>query len=79
MSNNVCQVTGKRPRSGNNVSHSHRRTKRKFKPNVHKHRFFLVSEDRWITLNVSAAGLKKINRDGIETVVAQLRRDGLKI
>lgn len=76
---NICQVTGKRPRSGNNVSHSHRRTKRQFKPNIQKQRFFLPSENRWITLTVSTAGIKKINRDGIETVVAELRRKGVKL
>jgi len=75
----ICQVTGRRPRSGNNVSHSHRRTKRQFRPNVQTQRFFLPSEGRWIKLTVSAAGIKKINRDGIETVIAQLRREGVKV
>lgn len=75
----VCQVTGKRPQSGNNVSHSHRRTKRQFRPNIQTQRFFLVSENRWIKLTVSAAGIKKINRDGIETVIAEMRRDGKKV
>lgn len=72
----ICQVTGKRPRSGNNVSHSHRRTKRQFRPNIQTQRFFLPSENRWIKLTVAASGIKKINRDGIESVVAEMRRDG---
>ncbi len=75
----VCQVTGKRPVSGNNVSHSHRRTKRQFRPNIQTQRFFVPSENRWIKLTVSAAGIKKINRDGIESVLAEMRRDGKKI
>lgn len=75
----ICQVTGKRPRSGNNVSHSHVRTKRQFRPNVQTQRFFVPSQNRWIKLTVSAAGIKKINRDGIETVLAEMRRKGMKI
>ncbi len=75
----ICQVTGKRPRSGNNVSHSHRRTKRQFRPNIQTQRFFLPSENRWIKLTVSTAGIKKINRDGIESVVAEMRRAGQKV
>lgn len=75
----ICQVTGKRPRSGNNVSHSHRRTKRQFRPNIQRQKFYLPSEDRWIQLTVSTAGIKKINRDGIESVVAEMRRNGQKI
>ncbi|MFT5223097.1 MAG: large subunit ribosomal protein L28 [Glaciecola sp.] len=75
----ICEVTGKRPRSGNNISHSHRRTRRQFRPNIQTQRFFLVSENRWIKLKVSAAGIKKINRDGIETVLAEMRRAGKKV
>ncbi len=75
----ICQVTGKKPRSGNNVSHSHRRTKRQFRPNVQTQRFWLPSENRWIKLTVAASGIKKINRDGIETVIAEMRRNGQKI
>ncbi len=74
----VCQVTGRRPSFGNNVSHSHRKTRRRWNPNVHKHRFWVPSEKRWITLNVSAKGLKTINKHGIDKVVAQMRQRGEK-
>ncbi len=75
----ICQVTGRKPQSGNNVSHSNRRTKRQFRPNIQRQKFWLASENRWVKLTVSAAGIKKINRDGIETVVAEMRRAGQKI
>ena len=75
----VCQVTGRRPSFGNNVSHSHRKTRRRWNPNVHKHRFWLPSEKRWITLTVSAKGLKTINKHGIEKVIAQMRNRGEKV
>jgi len=75
----VCQVTGRRPSFGNNVSHSHRKTRRRWNPNVHKHRFWLPSEKRWITLSVSAKGLKTINKHGIEKVIAQMRSRGEKV
>lgn len=61
----ICQITGKKLMSGNNVSHSKRRTKRKFYPNLFKKRFYLVEEDRWITLKVSAAGIRNINKNGL--------------
>ncbi|HCB33697.1 MAG TPA: 50S ribosomal protein L28 [Acidimicrobiaceae bacterium] len=72
----VCQVTGRRPVSGFAVSHSHRRTKRWFKPNIQKKRFFVPNESRWVTLTVSAKGIKTINRRGIESVLAEMRRRG---
>ena len=75
----VCQVTGAVPGFGHNVSHSHRRHSRRWNPNVQKRRFYLPSEGRTITLNVSAKGLKVIDRDGIESVVAQIRARGEKI
>ena len=75
----VCQVTGKRPVSGNNVSHSLARTKRRFLPNVHDHRFWLESEHRFIKLRVSANGMRTIDKKGIEQVVADLRANGEKI
>ena len=62
----ICQVTGRKPGFGKSVSHSHRRTSRRWNPNVQRRRFFLPSEGRSITLNVSTKGLKVIDRDGIE-------------
>jgi large subunit ribosomal protein L28 len=75
----VCDVTGKRPSTGMTVSHSHRRTKRWWKVNVHKRRFWLESEKRWVTLTVSTKGLRTIDKLGIEAVVADLRRQGKKV
>jgi len=74
-----CQVTGKKPLSGNNVSHANNRTKRKQKPNIQKKRFYLPSEDRWIKLSVSKKGLKTIDKKGIETVVEEIRQRGEKV
>lgn len=76
---NVCQVTGRRPTTGFTVSHSHRRNKRWFKPNIQKKRFWVPNEKRWVTLTVSAKGIKTINKRGIESVLADLRKDGVKI
>lgn len=76
---NVCMVTGRRPHTGHNVSHSHRRTKRWFNPNIQKQRFWVPSEKRWVTLTVSAKGIKTINRKGIEAVLADMRRRGVKV
>ncbi len=75
----VCQVTGRRPSFGNSVSHSHRVTKRRWNPNIQRQRFWLPSENRWVTLNVSAKGIKTINKKGIETIVADIRRGGGKV
>lgn len=75
----VCQVTGRKPSFGNSVSHSHRVTKRRWNPNIQRQRFFVPSEGRWVTLNVSAKGIKTINKKGIETIVADLRRKGVKV
>ena len=75
----VCQVTGKRPMSGNNVSHAYNRTKRRFHPNLHRHRFWLESEKRFVKLKVSAAGMRIIDKKGIEDVVVDLRRRGEKV
>lgn len=74
----VCQVTGKRPISGNNVSHAKNRTRRRFEPNLHRQRFWLPSENRWIKLRVSTNGIRIINKRGIEEVAAELRATGLK-
>ena len=75
----VCQVTGKRPMSGNNVSHANNRTRRRFLPNLHTHRFWLENEKRFIKLKVSTRGLRTIDKLGIEKVVADLRARGQKI
>jgi large subunit ribosomal protein L28 len=74
-----CQVTGRSPGFGNTVSHSHRPTKRTWKPNIQMGSYYLPSENRKIRLRVSAKGIKVIDRDGIEAIVARLRRDGVKI
>ncbi|TFV47822.1 50S ribosomal protein L28 [Blastococcus sp. TF02A-35] len=68
-----CEVAGRRPSFGKTVSHSHRRTTRRFDPNLQRRRFFLPSEDRWIRLTVSAKGIRTIDAQGIEAVVARLR------
>lgn len=76
---NKCDVTGRKPVFGNNISHSHKKTRRRWNPNVHKHRFWLPSEKRWVTLKVSAKGLKTINKHGIEKVVSRMRQEGKKV
>ena len=68
----VCQVTGKRPMSGHNVSHANNKTKRRFLPNLQYRRFWLEGEKRWVRLRVTNAALRIIDRDGIETVLAQM-------
>ncbi len=75
----VCQVTGKTPGFGKQLSHSHRRTNRRWNPNVQRKRYWLPSEKRWITLNVSTKGIKTIDKRGIESVVAKMRREGQKV
>jgi large subunit ribosomal protein L28 len=72
----VCQVTGKRPISGHNVSHANNKTKRRFLPNLQKKRFYLASEDRWVTLKLSAHGMRIITKRGVEAVVKELRAAG---
>lgn len=72
----VCQVTGKRPMVGNNVSHSNIKTKTRSLPNLQKHRFWLGSEKKFITLRLSAHGLRIVNKRGIERVVSELRAAG---
>ncbi|HVS24752.1 MAG TPA: 50S ribosomal protein L28 [Gammaproteobacteria bacterium] len=69
----VCDVTGKRPMSGNKVSHANNKTRRRFLPNLHKQRFWLESEKRWVRLKVSRQGLRIIDKLGIEQVVKNLR------
>ena len=72
----VCQVTGKRTVSGNNVSHAHNKTKRKFLPNLHYRRFWVESENRWVRLRVSSAGLRTIDKKGIDSVLGEIRSRG---
>jgi len=72
----VCQVTGKRAMVGNNVSHSKRRTKRKFMVNLFKKRYFLPEENRWITLKVSAAGMRNIDKNGLSSVLKEAEEKG---
>lgn len=69
----VCQVTGKRPVAGNNVSHANNKTRRRFLPNLHTHRFWVESEKRWVKLRVSTKGLRIIDKKGIDAVLAELR------
>lgn len=73
----VCQVTGKKPIVGNNVSHANNRTKRRFLPNLQYRRFWVESEKRWVRLRVSNAGLRLIDKRGIESVLADLRARGV--
>jgi large subunit ribosomal protein L28 len=75
----VCQVTGKRPLSGNNVSHANNRTRRRFLPNLHTHRFWVPAEKRWVKLRVSTKGLRIIDLKGIEAVLAELRGRGVHV
>lgn len=71
----VCELTGKRTISGNNVSKSNRRTKRKFYPNLQKKRFYLADEDRWVTLKVAATTLKTINKKGLSNYLTELKKE----
>ena len=75
----VCQVTGKRPISGCNVSHAHNKTKRRFLPNLHYHRFWVESENRWVRLRVSSSGMRTIDKKGIDAVLAEIRARGEKV
>ena len=75
----VCQVTGKRTVTGNNVSHAHNKTKRRFLPNLHYRRFWVESENRWVRLRVSTKGLRIIDKKGIDVVLGDLRARGEKI
>ena len=75
----VCQVTGKRPISGNNVSHAHNKTRRRFLPNLHTHRFWLPSENRYVKLRVCSKGMRIIDKKGIESVVSDIRGRGERV
>jgi len=75
----VCQVTGKRPMTGNHVSHANNKTKRRFLPNLHYRRFWSEAEERWVKLRISNAALRTIDKKGIDAVIAELRARGEKI
>lgn len=72
----VCQVTGKKTMSGNHVSHAHNKTRRKFLPNLHHRRFWVESENRWVKLRISTAGLRVIDKNGIDAVLSDIRTRG---
>jgi len=72
-------VTGKKPITGNNVSHAHNKTKRRFSPNIHFHRFWVESEKRFVKLRLSTKGMRIIDKQGIDAVLADLRNNGIKV
>lgn len=75
----VCQVTGKRPMVGNNVSHANNKTRRRFEPNLHHHRFWVESENRFVRLRLSAKGMRIIDKLGIDQVLSDMRARGEKV
>jgi large subunit ribosomal protein L28 len=75
----VCQVTGKRPISGNTVSHANNRNRRRFLPNLHTQRFWMETERRWVSLRITTKGLRTIEKRGIEVVVSELRAQGVAV
>ena len=75
----VCQVTGKRPITGNNVSHANNKTKRRFLPNLHMRRFWVENENRWVRLRISTKGIRIIDKLGIDQVLSDLRTRGEKV
>jgi large subunit ribosomal protein L28 len=75
----VCQITGKKPMTGNTVSHANNKRRRRFLPNLHVQRFWLESEKRWVSLRVSGNGMRTIEKKGAEAVVAELRAKGVKV
>jgi large subunit ribosomal protein L28 len=75
----VCQVTGKKTVVGNNVSHAHNKTRRKFLPNLHYKKFWVESQNRWIRLRVSNQGLRTIDKNGIDTVLADMQTRGINV
>lgn len=75
----VCQVTGKRPATGHNVSHANNKTKRRFLPNLQNHRFWVESENRWVRLRISTKGMRTIDKLGIDQVLADLCDRGIKV
>jgi large subunit ribosomal protein L28 len=75
----VCQVTGKKPMLGNNVSHANNKTRRRFLPNLQYRRFWVESENRWVSMRLSQAGLRTIDHKGIDVVLAEMRKRGEKV
>lgn len=75
----ICQLTGKRPITGNNVSHSNRKTKRRFLPNLHKKRYYIPEIDKWVDLKVSAKAMRNINKLGVYAYLKKLQRQGVDI
>jgi len=75
----VCQVTGKHPVSGNNISHANNKTKRRFLPNLQRRRFWVENENRWVSLRLTNAALRTIDKNGIDSVLADMRARGEKI
>ena len=75
----VCQSTGKKPMVGNNISHAHNKTKRRFLPNLQNRKFWVESENRWVSLRITNAALRTIDKNGIDAVLADLRAAGEKI
>ncbi len=75
----VCMVTGKKPVTGNNVSHARNKTRRRFSPNIHSHRFWVESEKRFVKLRLSTKGMRIIDKNGIDAVLADIRNNGLRV
>ena len=75
----VCMVTGKKPVTGNNVSHAKNKTRRRFSPNIHSHRFWVESEKRFVKLRLSTNGMRIIDKNGIDAVLAYIRNSGVRV
>jgi large subunit ribosomal protein L28 len=75
----VCMVTGKKPVTGNNVSHANNKTRRRFSPNIHSHRFWVESEKRFVKLRLSTKGMRIIDKNGIDAVLADIRKNGVRV
>jgi large subunit ribosomal protein L28 len=75
----VCEVTGKKPITGNKVSHSNIKTKRRFLPNLQTKRYYFAEEDKWVTIKVSSEAIRTINKNGLQSVVKEMRAKGVKI
>ncbi len=75
----VCMVTGKKPVTGNNVSHANNRTRRRFSPNIHTHRFWVESEKRFVKLRLSTKGMRIIDKNGIDAVLLDIRNSGIQV
>ena len=75
----VCELTGKRPITGNKVSHSNIKTKRRFLPNLQTKRYFIAEEDKWVTMKLSSEAIRTINKNGLYAVVKEMRANGSKI